>query len=59
MLLVQEAHHLILVHEEDGAVHRRGRASHAHRLTRQASFAKKLAGAKHRHDGLPARLREH
>ena len=31
----------------------------ADRLTRQASFAEEVAGAEHRHDGLPARLGEH
>ena len=43
MLLVQEPHHPILVHEQDGAVRRRGRTAHADGLTRQASFAEELA----------------
>ena len=59
MLPVQEALHLILVDEEDGAVGRRCCAPHADGLTGEASFAKELAGAQHRHDGLPARLRDH
>ena len=37
----------------------RGRAPHADRLTRQASFAEEVARAEHRHDGFSARLREH
>lgn len=45
--IAQKAHHPILVHEEDGAVRRRGRTPHADGLTRQASFAKELAGAQH------------
>ena len=59
MLLVEEAHHPILVHEEDGVVRRRGRGSHPDGLTRQAPFAKELADPQHRHDGLSACLREH
>ena len=59
MLLVEEVHHLFLVHQEDGAVRRRRRTPHADRLTGQASFAKELARTEHRHDGFTPRLREH
>src|SRR5688500_9004182 len=48
----------MLVHKEDGAASTRGRAPHAEGLTRQASFAKEVAGAQHRHDRLSPRLRE-
>ena len=57
--LCKQAHHLLLVDEEDGAVGRRRRAPHADGLTRQASLAEELARAQHRHDGFAARLREH
>jgi hypothetical protein len=59
VLLVQQPHHLILVHEEDDAVRDRGRTPHANGLTRQASFAKEVAGSQHRDDRLSPRLREH
>ena len=59
VLLVEEAHHLILVDKQDGAANARGRAPHPDGLTRQASFAKEVAGAQHRHDRLSPRLREH
>ena len=45
VLLVQQVHHLILVHLEDGAARDRGRAPHPDGLTRQASFSKEIAGA--------------
>ena len=48
----------MLVHEEDGAASARGRPPHANGLTRQASFAKEVAGAQHRHDRLSPRLRD-
>ena len=56
MLLVQEAHHSIFVHEQDRVVRDRGRTPHADRLACQASFAKELAWAQDRDDGLSASL---
>ena len=44
MLPVQQLDHSILVPEEDRAVRRGGRTSHADRLPRQASFAKNSPG---------------
>ena len=59
VLLVQQAHHLVWSTTRMAVPRRRGRALHADGLPRQASFAKEVAGAQHRHDRLSPGLREH
>ena len=56
VLAVQHAHHLILLHEKDGAARDRGRTPRVDGYARQASFPKEVAGAEHCHDGLSAPL---
>ena len=59
VLLVQEAHHLRLVHEQHRAVCHRRRRPHADGLPGQTAFTEELAGPQHRHYGFAARFRQH
>ena len=52
--VVQEAHHPLLVHEQDAALGGRSCRRHPDRLARQTAFAEELPRAEDRHDGLAA-----
>src|SRR5258708_4432125 len=59
MLLVQQPDHLPLADEQHRARADRGGGPHAEPLPREAALAEEIPGAEHRHDRLPAGLRQH